>query len=185
MKRRSTGCLITEMKKKPKDCMTSELLHHALKGDPSNKDFYLSEYEKRLKALDLTDKQIKKFRELDETAINNGCYIKLEAQLAANPFIQPTMNKKSINVDNCTMSELVYLTIDSNKAFTENEHWNTTPAWELVCQHTIYSCKHESTYKLKYVLQSIGLTLDQINQFVSNESSIVQRLKLKNSYETL
>ncbi|MCR5147319.1 MAG: hypothetical protein K6B70_08325 [Clostridia bacterium] len=66
------------MKKNVLDCMTSELLHQALIGNPDNKDIYLAEYEQRLKTAGIQNNQIEKFRKLDEKAISNGCYIKID-----------------------------------------------------------------------------------------------------------
>lgn len=173
------------MRKNSMDCMTSELLFQFLNGEPDYKDFYLSEYEKRLKSLNLADNQIAKFRELDENAIEKGCNIKLNSLLAANPLIQPTMTENSINVKNCTMSELVYLTVDANNAFDNSPYWANTPAWNLVCKHTFYGPTHESTYELREKLGKIGLSLEQIELFNTNECKLINRLRWKSTYETL
>ena len=59
------------MKKELQDCMTSELLFQAMKVDISHSDkaSLLAEYERRLKMMGLTDEQIIKFREADETSM--------------------------------------------------------------------------------------------------------------------
>ena len=167
------------MKKELQDCMTSELLFQAMKVaiSDSERSSFLAEYERRLKMMDLTDEQIVKFREADETSINNGCYIKPETLLVTKPFIEANMNVDSIKVENCTFSELVYLTDDANSAFIRDHHWLPKEAWHLVCQHALNFGTCKSAIMLHNRMESIGLTEEQIGIFIRNECQIAKRLR--------
>lgn len=171
------------MKKELQDYMTSELLFQAMKTDASDSDIatLLAEYERRLKMMGLTDEQVVKFREADETAINNGCYIKPDVLLATAPFIEASMSADSIKMENCTFSELVYLTDDANSAYVRNHHWLSAEAWNLVCQHAINCGICKSAWENRNRMKSIGLTEDQEGIFVINESQIAKRLRWRYS----
>lgn len=167
------------MKKELQDCMTSELLFQAMKTDASDSDraTLLAEYERRLKMMGLTDEQVVKFREADETAINNGCYIKADVLLATKPFIEASMSADSIKMENCTFSELVYLTDDSNSAYIRDHHWLPAKAFELVCQHALNVGICKSAWEVRNRMKSIGLTEEQEGIFVRNECQIAKRLR--------
>lgn len=167
------------MKKELQDCMTSELLFQAMNTDISeiDKAAYLSEYERRLRMMGLTDEQIVKFRECDEAAIKNGCYIKADALLATEPFIKANMNGNSIKMENCTFSELVYLTDDANSAYARDHHWLSPEAWSLVCKHALCCGSCESAFENRNRMQSIGLTQEQEGIFIKNECQITKRLR--------
>lgn len=167
------------MKKELQDCMTSELLFQAMNTDASDADkaSYLSEYERRLRMMGLTDEQIEKFRECDEKAINNGCYIKADILLATQPFIKADMHSDSIKMENCTFSELVYLTDDANSAYVRDHHWLSSEAWSLVCKHALNCGTCESAFENRNRMQSIGLTQEQEGIFVKNECQIAKRLR--------
>lgn len=167
------------MKKEPQDCMTSELLFQAMQPDTSTPDktTFLNEYERRLKMMGLTDEQIVEFRKADELAINNGCYIKSDVLLSTQPFIKANMNTESIKMENCTFSELVYLTDDANSAYCRDHHWLSSEAWALVCEHALNYGICKSAWEIRNRMKAIGLTGEQENVFVLNECMIAQRLR--------
>lgn len=169
------------MKKDLKDCMTSELLFQAMHSGTSDADrmLYISEYERRLKMMNLTDEQIKSFRECDEKAINNGCYIKADVLFATEPFIKVDMHSDSIKMENCTFSELVYLTDDANSAYVRDHHLSFSKMWSLVCKHALNFGICESAFENRNRMQSIGLTQEQEGIFVKNECQIAKRLRWK------
>ena len=165
------------MKKEIRDCMTSELLFQAMKGSSDEKATFLSEYERRLKMMRLTDEQIAKFREADERAITNGCYIKLDTLLGKEPLIKAGMNVDSIKMENCTFSELVYLTDDANATHARDHHWLPTETWELVCKHALSVGICQAAWENRNRMKEIGLTEEQENVFVRNECQITKRLR--------
>lgn len=167
------------MKKELQDCMTSELLFQSMNADTSDaeKASFIAEYERRLKMMGLTDEQISKFRECDEEAIKNGCYIKADKLLATQPFIKSDMNTDSIKVENCTFSELVYLTDDANAAYARDHHWLPNEAWFLVCRHALKGGICEAALKNRSRMESIGITQKQEGIFVKNECQIAKRLR--------
>ena len=167
------------MKKELQDCMTSELLFQAMNTEISisDKTSYLSEYERRLRIMGLTDEQIAKFRKCDEIAITNGCYIKPTVLLATKPLILKDMNVDSIKMENCTFSELVYLTDDANSAYMRDHHWLPSSAWDLVCKHSLHCDTCASAYETHNRMQSIGISQEQESIFVKNECQIAQRLR--------
>lgn len=167
------------MKKELKDCMTSELLFQSMNDDTSDADkaSFIAEYERRLKMMGLTDEQISKFRECDEEAIKNGCYIKADKLLATQPFIKSDMNADSIKVENCTFSELVYLTDDANSAYVRDHDWLPNEAWSLVCKHALNCGVCEAASKNRSRMQSIGITQKQEGIFIKNECQIAKRLR--------
>lgn len=169
--------------KELQDCMTSELLFQAMNTSNSKGDIYISEYERRLKMMELTDEQIVKFRKADETAISNGCYIKKDALLSAKPFIETDMGVDSIKLENCTFSELVYLTDDANSAYINEHHWLSSETWSLVCQHALAAGICKSAWENRSRMKSIGLTEEQENIFVKNECLIAKRLRWGYSQE--
>lgn len=173
------------MKKNIQDCMTSELLFEALNDNTSDteKASYLAEYERRLKMMGLTDEQIKKFRECDEKVIKNGCYIKADELLAANPFIKKDMNSNSIKVENCTFSELVYLTDDANYTYITCSNLFLLKIWGLVSKHALNFGICEAAFENKNRMKSIGLTKDQEDMFIKNEGKISKRLRWNLSQE--
>ncbi len=165
------------MKKELRDCMTSELLFQALKDSTSKKDIYIAEYERRLKIMGLSDDLINKFKKADETVINNGCYMKLDTLLASVPFIEFNMDKNSIKVENCTFSELVYLTDDANSAYIRDHHILSPKTWELVCQHAFGFEICKAAFENRNRMKAIGLTLEQEGIFVKNECQIAKKLR--------
>lgn len=167
------------MKKEPQDCMTSELLFQAMQPDTSTSDkaTFLNEYERRLRMMGLTDEQIVEFRKADEFAINNGCYIRSDVLLSTKPFILAHMNTESIKIENCTFSELIYLTDDANSAFIRDHHWLSSDAWALVCEHALYCGTCKSSCEISNRMKAIGLTQEQEGIFVRNECKIAQRLR--------
>ena len=167
------------MKKEIQNCMTSELLFEAMASDTAaiDKAHYMTEYERRLKMMGLSDGQIAKFRECDEKLIKDGCYIKTENLLATKPFITTDMNRDSIKTDYCTFSELVYLTDDANSAYVRDHGWLPEGAFALVCKHAISCGICEAAYTLRNRMKEIGLTETQEGIFVKNECQIVKRLR--------
>lgn len=167
------------MKKELQDCMTSELLFQSMQSNVSDDDksTLLAEYQRRLKMMGLTDDQVVKFRQLDETSIRNGCYIQADTLLTTMPLICPGMNKHSIKLENCTFSELVYLTDDANSAYWRDHHWLPENTWALVCQHAVNAGICKSTYELLNRTESIGLTEEQVGIFIKNECQIAKRLR--------
>ena len=73
------------MAKELKDCMTSELLFQAgICTNEAEKATYLSEYERRLKFMGLTDEVIQKFREADQAASTMAAISKLTSFFLQN-----------------------------------------------------------------------------------------------------
>lgn len=166
------------MAKELKDCMTSELLFQAgICTNEAEKATYLSEYERRLKFMGLTDEVIQKFREADQAAINNGCYIKANELLSTKPFIEPSMDINSIKMENCTFSELIYLTDDANSAYFRNHHWLPEKAWALVCEHALYARQCKAAFEARNRMEAIGVTREQESLFTKHECLIAQRLR--------
>lgn len=167
------------MKKELKDCMTSELLFQAMSADTSDVDktAYIAEYERRLRMMELTDEQIAKFRECDEAAINNGCYMKTDILLSTKPFIEVNMNRDSIKLENCTFSELIYLTDDANSAYIRDHHILPSEVFALVCDHALHCGTCKAAFENRNRMKSIGLTEEQENIFVKNECQIAKRLR--------
>lgn len=165
------------MKKEIRDCMTSELLFQAMKGSIDEKATFLSEYERRLKMMRLTYEQIAKFREADERAITKGCYIKLDTLLGKEPLIKAGMNVNSIQVQNCTFSELVYLTDEANAVYVRDHHWLPAETWGLVCKHALSVGICQAAWENRNRMKEIGLTEEQENIFVRNECQITKRLR--------
>lgn len=167
------------MKKELQDCMTSELLFQAMKAniDDSDKELFLAEYERRLRMMELTDEQIIKFRELDENAINRGCYIKKDVLLATEPLIKTGMDENSIKLENCTFSELVYLTDDANAAYVRDHYWLPEKTWDLVCQHALSFGISKAAWETRNRMKSIELKIENENIFVRNECKITKRLR--------
>ena len=167
------------MKKELQDCMTSELLFQSMQPDISapDKASFLAEYERRLRMMGLTDEQIVEFRKADELAINNGCYIKSDVLLTTRPFIEAHMNTDSIKMENCTFSELIYLTDDANSAYIRDHHWLPSEAWALVCEHALRCGTCKSAWENRNRMKAIGLTEEQEGVFVRNECKIAERLR--------
>lgn len=167
------------MKKEIQNCMTSELLFEALNDTTtdSDKTLYITEFERRLKIMRLSDEQISKFRECDEKVIKNGCYMKSEILLATKPFITHDMNRDSIKTDYCTFSELVYLTDDANSAYVRDHGWLPEGAFALVCRHALRCGTYEAAYTLRNRMKEMGLTEEQEGIFVKNECQIAKRLR--------
>lgn len=165
--------------KKLQDCMTSELLFQSMQTDTSTpeKESFIAEYERRLRMMGLTDEQTAEFRKADELAINNGCYIKSDVLLSTEPFIKENMDTESIKMENCTFSELIYLTDDANSAYIRDHHWLPAKAWALVCEHALNSGTCKAAYENRNRMKGIGLTEEQEGIFVKNECKIAQRLR--------
>lgn len=168
------------MKKELKDCMTSELLFQAMKENcnEEEKKSYIDEYEKRLRMMELSDEQIAGFRQLDETAINNGCYMLKEILLTSKPMITSSSTLDSIKLENCTLSELVYLTDDANAAAVRDHEWLPKEAWALVCEYALRG-KAKAEYERQERMEKMGITKEQGNIFVRNECKIAQRIRWK------
>ena len=173
------------MKKELQDCMTSELLFQALQPETSDTDqkSYLDEYERRLKMMGLTSEQIDKFRKADEQAINNGCYINKDVLLSTVPFIVDDMDTDSIKMENCTFSELIYLTDDANAAYIRDHHWLSRKAWDLVCEHALHCGVAKAAWENRNKMKAIGITEEQENVFVGNECKIALRLRWNRTQE--
>ena len=75
--------------------------------------------------------------EMDEAAIRKGCYMLKEILVCTRPMITNNSTVDSIKLENCTFSELVYLTDDANSAYIRDHEWLPSEAWELVCEHSL------------------------------------------------
>ena len=172
------------MKKELQDCMTSELLFQAMKAncDEEEEKAYIDEYERRLRMMGLTDQQIAEFRQSDEAAISNGCYMFKEILLASKPMIMNSSTLDSIKLENCTFSELVYLTDDANAAVVRDHEWLPQEAWYLVCEHALCG-NAKAEYERQNRMEEIGITKEQGNIFVKNECKIALRLRWRRSNE--
>ena len=168
-------------KKDITNCMTSELLYEALKANANyaEKHAFIEEYKRRLKIMGLTNEQMVEFRKMDEVAINNGCYINLFELFAKQPFIKPDMTENSINLRNCTFSELVYLTDDANADYASSSTDFHQSAWQLICKHALEYGICLSAFEVHQRMKSIGISLMQESIFIGNECLIVQRLRWK------
>lgn len=167
------------MNSKFKNYLTSELLFHAIQDKCDEQELLLDEYKRRLKELGLNDAQIERFRKIDTAAIQAGCYMDLNSFSALHPFIKPDMNKRSINPEKCTLSELVYLIDDSNYFYSQGPTCLPKEAWELAKQHTLYYCINEASYTLRKHRKRIGMNLDQLNLFIKYECLIIKRLRVR------
>lgn len=166
------------MKKDIRNCMTSELLFQAIKDTCSedNQKEYIAEYERRLRIMGLSDVQIAEFRKLDEDAIKKGCYMFKEFLLTAKPMIMYESKEDSIKLENCTFSELVYLTDDANAANTYNHEWFSKDAWKMVKKYSS-SGNFEAEHERKKRMDQIGISEEQGNIFVKNECMIIERTR--------
>lgn len=167
------------MKKELHDCMTSELLFQAMKAEHTSyteKVTLIAEYNRRLKVMGLTDEQIKKFRDVDETAINKGCYINPDVLLATEPFIKAGMNVSSIKMENCTFSELVFLTDESTCFFDGPKRHLPNETWQLICLNALQNGIGKSAKETYARMKTIGLTKTQKRIFIKNEILITNSL---------
>ena len=87
------------------------------------------------------------------------------------------MSADSIKLENCTFSELVYLTDDANSAYVRDHHWLPAETWNLVCQHALSFGTCKSAWETRNRMKSIGLTEEQEGIFVRNECQIAKRLR--------
>lgn len=165
------------MTKKLNDYMTSELLFQAMKirGEDSERNTFISEYERRLKMMGLKDEQIARFRRYDETAIKNGCCIEPNILLATKSLIEKGI-KETIKVENCTFSELVYLTEDSDFIYVHHKNCLSEEACNLIRQHALYFGMCKSAVELRDRMRYLGITEDQESIFIKNELKIIKKM---------
>ena len=173
------------MKKELQDCMTSELLFQSMQADTSDldKDYYLAEYEKRLRMIGLTDEELVEFRKADEFAINNGCYIKSDVLLSSIPLIKAQMKGDSIKLENCTFSELIYLAEDANFVYRHDKHLMDTEIGRIIFENALDIGLCLSARVNHNRMKTIGLTDLQESIFVRNERKIIQRLRWHHTEE--
>ena len=165
--------------KKIEDCLTSELLFQAIRGDIKSKDklLYVREYGQRLRKMGLSSQQIIDFCNLDTEAIKNGCYMDEYTLLASKPFITPGMTEDSIKLDNCTFSELVYLTDEANLAYIQDYYLLPRETWELVTKHCIREGSKAASKEMIRRLKSIDVTKAQKEIFIETDERIIHKVK--------
>lgn len=163
------------MAKKIEDCMTSELLFHALKtSDIDKSSSFMEAYNHRLNLLGMTPQQKKAMYLHDEKAILDGSsYIDLDIPLATVPdgfrpstfIIAPTLSEL-VKYANATISmDITY------ESLLLGNPWNTT------YQNAISTSTCMSARVLRNVLNfDVELNANQTSAFIRQEFSILQRL---------
>lgn len=162
-------------RKKIEDCMTSELLFHALKTpDASKSDIFMEEYNRRLNLLGMTPQQKKAMYLHDENAILDGSsYIDLHTPLAAiHDDFRP-----STFIIAPTLSELVKYANATISASVTNYILFIGEPWDIAYRDAIYKADSMSARVLRNVLNfDIELTINQVNAFIREEFRILWRL---------
>lgn len=163
------------MKKKIEDCMTSELLFHALKTSNNDKsENFMQEYNCRLNLLGMTPQQKRAMYLHDEKAILDGSsYIDLHTPLAATR----DNFRSSTFIIAPTLSELVkYANAAIYAGITDDVLFLDKP-WDIACQDAIYNASCMAARVLRNVLNfDIELTVKQINTFINEEFRLLRRL---------
>jgi hypothetical protein len=159
------------------DMMTSELLFRALKTDipTDRKNLLLDEYHHRLMLMGLKEEEIAQFRKADEKAINTGCYIKPDVLLASKSLIKDGMSSKSILMDHCTFSELIYLAEDAKLADDMGFDWSEETASLLFSLSLSGLC--ESARACQQRMNELKLSTDFQVSFIEYERIIIRRLR--------
>lgn len=162
-------------RKKIEDCMTSELLFHALKTpciDRSNS--FMEEYNHRQNLLGLTPQQKRAMYLHDEKAILDGSsYIDVHTPLAATPDGFRTTNF----IIAPTLSELVkYANAAVLSGICDDVLFMGKP-WDIACQNALYRSDCMEARVLRNVLNfDVELTVKQVGAFICQEFSPLKRL---------
>lgn len=157
--------------------MTSELIFRAMKvsKDASEKREFFEEYERRLKSLQMTDEQIRRFMESDQIIIYaGGCYIKPDELLVRQPLIK---SNNLLVMKNCTFSELVYLGNEASSIYINGGSDLNDEERILVRQNSDYFGISKSAREIHKRMQNLGLNDSQEKAFICNETKMIDRVK--------
>lgn len=162
-------------KKKIEDCMTSELLFHALKTpDKDESNAFMEAYNRRQALLELTPLQKSDMYLHDEQAVLDGsCYIDIDTLLAS----APDGNLSSALIVYPTLSELVKHANTAVSISIDVDMWLTSKPWDTICENALYHSSCMAARILRNVLNfNIGLAPKQISAYISQEFNILRRL---------
>ena len=158
------------MTKEFQNYMTSELLANArIEREKEVKNLFILEYERRLKLVGLNDEQIAEFRKFDELAIANSSY--------TDSFIKSFIEEPT-NVENCTFSELVYITEYANSLYLQKRNSSLSEEEEqFIRQHSLYFGMCRAALEVRNRMKRISATDKQENILLKNERKVMKKRK--------